>query len=199
MPSDLILASASEIRREMLENAGLSVQIAPARIDEEHIKAALQSELAKPHDIADALAEAKARKISLKHSSSLVLGCDQVLDHGGQVLNKPQTRDEAAGQIQTLSGQTHILRSAAVCYEAGSPIWRHVGVARLTMRKISAQYLESYLDRNWPDIGTSVGGYKIEAEGVRLFSHIQGDQFTIMGLPLLQLLNFLSTRGSIPA
>lgn len=195
----LILASTSPIRLQLLRSAGLEVVAQPARVDEQTLKSSLEAEGAKPRDIADALSEMKAAKVSSRNPQSLVLGCDQVLDFKGTVLSKPETLDAARAQLMFLRGQTHALLSAAVLYDAGQPIWRHVGQARLAMRPFSESYLDAYLSRNWPDIATSVGGYKLEAEGVRLFDRIEGDYFTILGLPLLPLLSYLSTRGFIPA
>ena len=193
----LVLASGSEIRRHMLEQAGLRPEISVARVDETAIIASLIAEQASPRDIADTLAEAKARKVSGRFAGRLVLGCDQVLAHKGGLLEKPVSAASAREQLRLLRGQTHQLLSAAVLYEDGVAVWRHVGVARLTMRNFSDSYLETYLERNWPAIATSVGGYKLEEEGVRLFAQIQGDYFTILGLPLLELLNYLASRGEI--
>ncbi len=193
----LILASSSAIRRQMLVNAGLSPETEPARVDEAAIRDALLAEEAPPRDIADALAEAKARKVSARNPGQLVLGCDQVLAYKGRVFEKPVTLENARADLQSLRGATHQLLSAAVLYLDAQPLWRHVGVARLTMRSFSDSYLEDYLSRNWPGIGESVGGYKLEEEGVRLFAQIQGDYFTILGLPLLELLNYLALRGEI--
>lgn len=195
----LLLASQSATRLTLLRNAGLEVTPHPARIDEDAMRRALELENASPRDIADALAEAKALKLAQRHPTSLVLGCDQVLALKDRIFCKPETMDNARAQLRDLSGQTHQLLSAAVLYDRGEPVWRHVGVARLTMREISDAYLDAYLARNWPEVRHSVGAYQVEHEGIRLFSAIEGDYFTILGLPLLPLLNHLSLRGFIPS
>jgi septum formation protein len=182
----------------LLENAGVSIEITPARIDESGVRNALVSESLSPRDIADALAEMKATKVSLKQRERLVLGCDQVLDLGGEILSKPATVEEARAQLQRLRGRAHDLLSAAVICQDGAPIWRHVGRVRLTVRAFSDAWLDDYLDRNWPDVSGCVGAYKLESEGVRLFSRIEGDYFTVLGLPLLDVLAFLTLRGDLP-
>ncbi|MEQ9243103.1 Maf family protein [Roseovarius indicus] len=197
MVQKLVLASGSEIRQQLLRNAGVTFDVQPARVDEVSLREAMQAEAAPPRDIADALAEMKARKVAMRDEGALVLGCDQVLAHRGDILGKPETPEEAKNQLLQLRGDTHQLLSAAVIYEDGAPVWRHVGVVRLTMKAFSDEYLETYLQRNWDSIRHSVGGYKLEEEGVRLFSQVQGDYFCVLGLPLLELLAFLGLRGVI--
>ncbi|NUB45345.1 septum formation protein Maf [Fertoebacter nigrum] len=197
MTPSLVLASASPIRSLLLARAGVAVQALPARIDEGSIRAALEEEAASPRDIADTLAELKARKIAERHPDAVVIGCDQVLAFAGRVWGKPADVDAARAQLQMLRGQTHQLLSAVVIYEGAKPVWRHMGEVRLTMRDISDGWLDSYLARNWPDVADSVGAYKLEEEGVRLFTAIEGDYFTVLGLPLLPLLGYLGLRGFI--
>lgn len=197
MPPPILLASTSATRAMLLRNAGLSVDTAAANIDEPALRLALDAEGLTPRDQADALAEAKARKISRKRPDAMVIGCDQNLAFRDEVLAKPSSPAVAREQLMQLRGQTHVLHSAVVIYENDQPVWRHIGTARLTMRAFSDDYLGAYLARQGTDIRTSVGCYKLEGEGVRLFSRIDGDYFTILGLPLLELLGYLTTRGVI--
>ncbi|SMH45053.1 Maf family protein [Maritimibacter sp. HL-12] len=197
MPKPFILASASEIRGQLLRNAGLDIEIKPARIDEGAIRASLEAESASPRDVADTLAEYKAMRISSGNPGALVLGCDQVADFKGAILSKPETPESAGKQLRMLSGQTHKLLSAAVLYADGEPKWRHVGVVQLTMRPLSDTYVSSYLERNWESVRHAVGAYKLEEEGVRLFSRIDGDYFHVLGLPLTELLSFLIETGEL--
>lgn len=197
MSVHIILASGSAIRSQMLKQAAVPHDIQIARVDEEMIKASLISEGAPPRDIADALAELKAAKVSEKHQGALVIGCDQVLEHGGRLLSKPQSADDALTQLKSLRGDRHTLLSAAVIYQDGKPLWRHIGQVRLRMRDASDAYLQDYVARNWDSIRDAVGSYKLEEEGVRLFSRIEGDYFNVLGMPLLEILNYLTLRGDI--
>jgi len=193
----IILASGSSIRAALLTQAGIPFEARPARVDEDAIKAALLMEEATPRDVADALAEFKARKIAEKDPGAVVIGSDQVLEYQGRILSKPETAEDAAEQLRTLRGKQHKLLSAVVVYHEAEPVWRYVGQVRLLMRDISDEYLSDYVARNWPGIGESVGSYKLEQEGSRLFSRIEGDYFTVLGLPLLELIGFLTQRGEI--
>ncbi|WP_297776979.1 Maf family nucleotide pyrophosphatase [uncultured Roseovarius sp.] len=197
MSAPIILASGSAIRQTLLRNAGLSFECVTPRVDEDTVRAALLAETMSPRDIADALAELKATKVSAKHPAALVIGCDQVLDLQGQLLSKPETADEARAQLRAMQGKRHDLLSAVVICQAGRPLWRHVGLARMTVRPFSDAWLDGYMARNWPDIADCVGAYKLEAEGVRLFSRVEGDYFTVLGVPLLDLLSFLTLRGDL--
>ncbi|MES0825535.1 Maf family protein [Ruegeria sp. SCP11] len=197
MSVPIILASGSSIRAQLLENAGVPFSVQVARVDEDTMKRALLAEAASPRDIADTLAEMKARKVSDKAPGAMVLGCDQVLDFDGQLLSKPETPADALAQLKAMRGKRHMLLSAAVIYQDGEPIWRHVGQVRLRMRMSSDAYLRDYIDRNWDSIQYAVGAYKLEEEGVRLFATIDGDYFNVLGMPLLELLNFLAVKGVI--
>jgi septum formation protein len=197
MPQPLILASGSAIRTQLLRQAGVPHEVQVPRIDEDMIRDALVAEDAKPRDIADTLAEMKARKIADKFPNAWVLGCDQVLDFHGKLLSKPETPDSSIAQLTALRNDRHSLLSAAVLYHEGKPVWRRVGQVRLQMRDASDAYIADYVARNWDSIRFAVGSYKLEEEGVRLFANIEGDYFHVLGMPLLELLNFLALREVI--
>ena len=196
----IILASQSAARRVMLSAAGISHDALPARIDEEGITAGLQAEAASPERIADALAELKAIKVSRANPGRLVLGADTVVVAAdGSLLSKPETAARAAAQLRQLSGTTHRLLSAAVIAENGTVVWRAGGAARLTMRVLSDEFIADYLYQEGEAVLGCVGCYRIEAMGAQLFSKVDGDQFTIRGLPLLAVLDYLRTRGVLRA
>jgi septum formation protein len=197
MADELVLASGSETRRKMMEAAGVVVRIAPIRLDEDAIRATMNSEGAHPRDVADLLAEQKARRAAGQNPDAVVIGCDQVLDFEGVALGKAATPEGLRAQLGQMNGQRHDLYSAAVVYEDGRPVWRHVSRARMHMRRSSERYLDTYVRRNWDHVRHSAGGYLIEEEGIRLFSRIEGDTFTILGLPLVELLGYLTLRGMI--
>ena len=197
MSVPLILASGSDMRSQLMRNAGLAYTVIIPRIDEQNIKDALVAEGAHPRDIADALAEIKARKVSSNYNDAMTIDCDQILSIDGSILSKPVSIDAARDQLRALRAKRHMLLSAAVVYHEGKPIWRHVGQVRLRMRNVSDAYIDDYVDRNWDDIKSAVGSYKLESEGVRLFDSIEGDYFHVLGMPLLELLAFLTLRGAI--
>lgn len=183
----------------MLRAAGVEVEAYAALVDEAGIKEALVANGAKARAIADALAEAKARKVSGKYPAALVLGCDQILVTGeGEIFDKPESPDEARAHLAMLSGTTHKLVSAAVICENGEPVWRIDDTAQMGMRALSENYIDWYVDRYWDDVRHCVGCYRIEAEGAQLFASVSGSQFTIIGMPLLPLLDYMRTRGLLP-
>ena len=188
----LVLASKSEVRRSVLEAAGLPVEIVPADIDERGIeKTAAASD---PKDIATMLARAKAKAISAKMPGRLVLGADQTLALGTERFSKPASRDAARAQLLKLRGQTHELCSGIALVREGAVLFEDCAVARLTMRNFSESFLDRYLDAAGPSVSRSVGGYQLEKTGIQLFEAIDGDHFTILGMPLFSLLPFLRAQ-----
>ncbi|WP_082467255.1 Maf family protein [Sphingomonas sp. Leaf25] len=196
----IVLASQSAARRSMLDAAGIAHDVIPSGLDEDAAKAALAAEALKPRDLADALAEMKALRCATRVPGTIVLGSDSVVALAdGTVLDKPLDRADAAQHLRKLAGGRHDLFSAAVIVEGGRPVWRHVGHAKLTVRPMSDAFIETYLDAEWPAIAGCVGCFRIEGAGVQLFDRIDGDHWTILGLPLLELMRFLRQRGMLPS
>ena len=195
MSMQLVLASSSLARSQVLNNAGVVHEILSPQIDEDSVKVAMLADGYSHRDIVDKIADMKARKVSLQRAESYVLGCDQVLSFAGSLYSKPETKFNLATQLREMSGKTHQLISAAVIYKDMEPIWRHVGVATLSMDSLSDSVIEKYVEKNWDTVKFCVGGYEIERRGVQLFNEIQGDYFCILGLPLLEIMNFLKVRG----
>ena len=194
----LILASQSASRTTMLAAAGVPFTAEPAYADEAALKAAMAGR--HPRDVADALAELKALKVSARHPGHLVLGSDSlaVLDDG-TILDKPTSRDEARDHLTRMSGKRHDLVSAAVIAENGQAVWRVVDKAKMFVRPLSPAFIETYLDAEWPAIAGCVGCYRIEGPGAQLFARIDGSQFTVLGMPLLPVLDYLRVRQVLPA
>ncbi|WP_421915423.1 Maf-like protein [Mesorhizobium sp.] len=197
MTEKIILASGSPFRKAMLVNAGIDVEAVPAEVDERALEAPLQGSGASPEDVALVLAEAKATEVSERRRGALVLGCDQTLSLGDEVFHKPADMEGARRHLLALSGKTHQLNSAAVLVRDGQVLWRYVGIASMTMRKLDPGFIGRHLAHVGDKALASVGAYQIEGEGIQLFDKIEGDHFTIVGLPLLPLLVELRTLGAI--
>jgi septum formation protein len=191
----LILASQSRARQMLLANAGIEFHAIPADIDERAVQQ--QSGLQRPGDIAALLALAKARAVAATHRGRIVLGADQTLALADQLFDKPVGRHEAAEQLRSLSGKTHELHSAIALIAGGEVIGQGTCVARMTMRPLTDHMIEKYIDATGAAVTTSVGAYQLEGLGVHLFERIEGDHFTILGLPLLILLPILRDRALI--
>jgi len=193
----VVLASTSGPRRALLSAAGVAHEAVSPGVDEDSAKAALLADNASPREVADALAELKAVRISAKRPGALVIGADQTLDFKGALFDKARSMAEARERLQMMRGETHQLHSAVVVALDGAPIWREVPSARLTMRPFTDEFLDAWLERQGEALLSSVGCYKLEDEGVQLFSRIEGDYFTILGLPMLGLLDLLRRHGAL--
>lgn len=192
-----ILASQSASRRRMLQAAGLEFSVQPASIDETTVIESLIGEGQGARNIADCLAEMKARRVSTGFPTEWVVGSDQVLSLEGEIFEKPSSIDAAREHLRRFRGKTHVLHSAASVARGGSIVWRHVSEARMSVRSFSDEFLESYLSQAGTDVLGSVGAYHVEGRGVQLFSRIEGDLFTVQGFPLLPFLDFLRVQGLV--
>lgn len=195
MAAPLILASASPSRRQLLANAGLRFAVQPSGVDEEEVKRSLVSERAAAQEIATVLAEMKAVRVSTRNPAALVIGADSTLACDGRLFDKPPTLADARHQLQALAGRAHELCSSVVVARNGARLWHHADCGRLTMRPMDERFIDTYLRRAGAAVCASVGAYQLEGLGVHLFSRIEGDYFTVLGLPLLPLLSFLADHG----
>jgi septum formation protein len=201
MSKTLILASKSASRRAMLDAAGVAYDSVPADIDERAVEAGLAG--AGPHEVAEALAVAKAAAVATMHPQAIVLGSDSLVVCAGRRFDKPRSREEAAQHLRFFSGNVMELHSAAALVQANDEVagclWSHASIARLHVRPLSEEFIAHYLVLEWPAIGHTVGAFRIEGPGVQLFEQIEGDQFTVLGMPLLPLLGALREEGVLIA
>lgn len=190
----IVLASASATRRTLLEQAGVVVTVDPAAVDEAEVKAAMRADGASAGDVAEALGEVKAMRIARRHPGALVVGADQMLDCNGVWFDKPPDRDHARAQLIALRGRSHELVASAVAVRDGRRLWHHTNRVRMTMRPFTDAFLDDYLAAMGDAVTGTVGGYQLEGRGAQLFSRVDGDFFTVLGLPLLPLLDFLRAQ-----
>jgi len=195
LPEPLVVASKSTVRHALLEAAGIPVEVCPADIDERAIEARLPS--ARPGEVAALLAREKASEAAVRMPGRLVVGADQTLALGTQRFSKPADRAAARAQLQALRGRTHELHSAVAVVRDGVMLYDCVAVARLTMRAFSDGFLDRYLDAAGDAVTGSVGAYQLERTGIHLFAEVAGDHFTILGMPLLPLLDFFRRQGFV--
>lgn len=194
----IVLASTSAVRRKLLTDAGVPFEAVAPGVDEAAAKASLLAEGVRPRDVADALAELKAVRVSARRPE-LTVGSDSVLELDGALFDKAATAEEARGNLLRLRGRTHQLHSAVVAARGGAPIWREVRTARMTVRPFSDAWLDRYMAEAGDALTTSVGAYWYEALGVQLFERVEGDHFTVLGLPMLGLLDLLRRHGELPS
>ncbi len=193
----LVLASKSASRREMLDAAGVSYESVPADLDERAIEDSLTD--AKPSEVAEALSVAKAAAVAREHKGALVLGSDSLICVEGRRFDKPTSRENAREHLAFFSGKVMELHSAAALVRDDTCEWSHAEIALLHVRELSDAFIEDYLEVEWPQVGYTVGCFRIEAMGVQLFERIEGDQFTVLGMPLLPLLGALREQGVLQA
>lgn len=192
----VILASGSAIRRKLMIEAGLDFEVITKPVDEAAIKESMLAESARLRDIADALAEAKSIRVS-RVENGLVIGADQIMVMDNKLFDKPKDMNEARERLKLMRGKTHYLMGAVVICENGNPVWRHMAKTKLTMREFSDEFLEDYLAKEGELVTKSVGAYRFEGLGSQLFSHVEGDFFSILGLSLLPVMDYLRIRGAI--
>lgn len=197
MTPAIILASGSASRRALLRGAGVNAETVPPLVDEDAAKLAMRDEGLSVRDQAMQLAELKAQKVSASHPG-LVIGGDQMLALGDEAFDKPRDLDGARTHLRRLSGRAHTLETAIAIAEDGQLVWRHLARPKMTMRHLSDTFIEAYVETCGDALLTTVGAYQLEGPGAQLFSRIEGDYFSILGLPLLPLLDYLRTRGVLP-
>ena len=195
MINSIILASKSKIRSALLFKAGLEFTVLDAAVNEKKVKSFYVNEGYSPPHVAEVLANMKAKKLSSKHPDKLVIGCDQILEYDGQILSKAINPTDLVGQLKVLRNKSHTLHSACAVYIANNEDWRFTGSATVTMRNLSDEYISNYVDSHWKDVKHCVGGYQIENFGISFLSKINGDYFSILGLPIIQLIDYLVNRG----
>jgi len=194
----LILASGSAIRAQILSDAGLTYEVISKPVDEAAVKESMLAEGSRLRDIADALAEAKALRVS-RTEPGFVIGADQIMVMDETLFDKPPTIEAARERLKEMRGKTHKLMGAVVVCENGQAVWRHLSVTKLTVREFSDAFLDQYIEMEGESLTRSVGAYRFEGPGAHLFSKVEGDFFSILGLPLLPLLDYLRTRGVVPS
>ncbi len=193
----IILASGSRTRARMLEEAGIAFTVEVAAVDEQAVKDSLAAETRNPARVAEVLAELKAVRVSTRRPGALVIGADQMLDCDGAWFDKPADREAARAQLLALRHKTHRLTSSVVVVRDGRRVWHHTESAKLTMRNFSEGFLDRYLEQAGAAVLSSVGAYQLEGLGAQLFLQVEGDFFTILGLPLLALMDFLRENGEL--
>lgn len=196
--SGIILASGSKTRQATLKQAGVEFHVEVSHVDEDQVKASAQEHEATAQSLAETLAELKAQRVSIRYPEAIVLGCDQTLDCQGKLFDKPKDMANAHGHLMAFSGKTHSLWSSVVAIRGGERLWHFNDEAQLTMRPLNQDFIAWYLNQTGESVLSSVGAYQLEGLGAQLFSKIDGNYFTILGLPLLAVLDFLRNQGAIP-
>lgn len=197
MKDSIILASSSVVRAKMLDCAGVKFKMVNHLVDEDKEKRIILKEKNKLVKLSEILAQKKAVSISNCYKDSIVIGCDQVLIYEGKLFSKPENKSDLINQLSCLQGGKHYLFSSCCVVKKGTKRWVHTDKVTLTMRNLNAEKIETYVEENWEEVKLSVGGYNIESRGIKLFRYIKGDYFSVLGIPLTQLLNFLISINAI--